>query len=97
MKISLLAGGIAYSNDLAEQIIDKNINSEIVKEQQEADYNIFTKEKFQDEDGKTNMLWVLGGTKIPAAAILYPTSFDNKDELIQYLDKYNEGKIMMIK
>ena len=92
VKISLLAGGIAYSNDLAEQIIDKNINSEIVKAQQEADYNIFTKEKFQDEDGKTNMLWVLGGTKIPAAAILYPTSFDNKDELIQYLDKYNEGK-----
>ena len=38
------------------------------------------------------MLWVLGGTKIPAAAILCPTSFDNKDELIQYLDKYNEGK-----
>ena len=92
VKISLLAGGIAYSNELAEQYIEKNVNSEIVKAQNEAKFNILTRQTLKDEDEKEQMIWYLGGTKVPACAIIYPTSFDKKEDLVAYLDKYNEGK-----
>ncbi len=92
VKISLLAAGIAYSNELADMIVDMNIDSDIVKAQKEADYNIFTRETFKEDYDKTQMLWVLGGTKVPACAIIYPTTFEKKEDLIKYLDKYNEGK-----
>lgn len=92
VKISLLASGIAYSSDLAEMMIEKNEGSEIVKAQKEADVNILTMQPFTEEMEKTTMLWVLGGTKTPVAMLIYPTSFDKKDSLVQHLDKYNEGK-----
>ncbi|MBO5349794.1 MAG: ATP-binding cassette domain-containing protein [Clostridia bacterium] len=92
VKISLLAGGIAYSNELSEMVIQKNLDSDIVKAQNEANYNIFTRQSFSTEDEKEQMIWYLGGTTVPAAAIIYPTSFDKKEDLINYLDKYNEGK-----
>lgn len=92
VKISLLASGIAYSSDLAEMMIEKNENSEIVKAQKEADVNILTMQPFTEEMEKTTMLWVLGGTKTPVAMLIYPTSFDKKESLVEYLNKYNEDK-----
>ena len=69
VKISLLASGIAYSNDLSEMIIDKNINSEIVKAQSTAEYNILTMQPFTVDLEKESMLWMLGGSKRPVCGI----------------------------
>ena len=92
VKISLLASGIAYSSDLSELMIEKNKESQIVKAQEGAEYNILTMQPFTQDLEKQNMLWVLGGTKTPVAILIYPKTFDKKDDLINYLDEYNNGK-----
>lgn len=92
VKISLLASGIAYNSKLAEMMIEKNVDSEIVKAQETSDNNILTMQPFTDKMEKKNMLRYLGGTKVPVCVLLYPTTFDKKEELVSYLDKYNEGK-----
>ena len=38
------------------------------------------------------MISYLGGKSIPYAMMLYPKDFKSKDDLLNYLDKYNEGK-----
>ncbi len=93
VKISLLADGIAYSSKLNDIIEERARNSDIVKDQKEVNYNILTKQDFENEAYKDQMVSYLGGSDIPLFAILYPTSFDNKNKLCEYLDKYNEGKI----
>ena len=92
---SLSGTGIVYNQSLINNIIDKNIESEIVKEQINSDYNIITKVPFDKEnlDNEKNiMLTLLGAYKVPAAISIYPKDFDSKDEILKYLDKYNKGK-----
>ena len=92
VKISLLSDGIAYSSDLNKLVEERAINSDIVKDQNQVNYNILTKQDFTSETEKSQTISYLGGSDIPLFAILYPTSFDNKDKLCEYLDKWNEGK-----
>ena len=92
VKISLLADGIAYSSDLNKLVEERAKDSDIVKDQKEADYNILTREPFELETVKDQMISYFGGSEIPLFAIIYPTSFENKDKLCEYLDKYNEEK-----
>lgn len=92
VKISLLADGIAYSSDLNDLVEERAKNSNIVKDQKEANYNILTRKEFENDAEKDQMISYFGGSDIPLFAILYPTSFENKDKLCEYLDKYNEGK-----
>ena len=92
VKISLLADGIAYSNDLNNLIEERAINSKIVKTQKEVNYNVITKREFALETEKQQAISYFGGSEVPLFAILYPTSFENKDKLCEYLDEYNEGK-----
>ena len=92
VKISLLADGIAYSSDLNNLVEERAKDSNIVKDQKDVNFNILTRQDFQTETEKDQMISYLGGSEIPLFAILYPTSFENKDKLCEYLDKYNEGK-----
>ena len=76
-------------------VIKNNKDSAIVKAQQDKDYNILTKEPF-DETSLTNtketVLGYLGAESVPVAVYIYPNSFESKDSITTYLDKYNEGK-----
>ena len=92
VTISLLATGIAYSNELAEEIYENNKDSDIVKVQQNLNYNILTREEFKDENSKEQILSYLGGNDTPYAVLMYPTTFDNKTKLLEYLDEFNNGK-----
>ncbi len=92
VTISLLASGIAYSNELSDIIYQKNKDSEIVKKQASENYNVLTREEFKDDGAKKQFISYLGGNDTPYAALMYPTTFDNKEILIEYLDKYNENK-----
>ena len=87
--------GIAYTNALVDLVIKNNKDSAIVKAQQDKDYNILTKEPF-DETSFTNtketVLGYLGAESVPVAVYIYPNSFKSKDSITTYLDKYNEGK-----
>lgn len=87
--------GFAYTNALTELVISKNKDSKIVQAQKESDYNVLTHQPF-DEGDSTNtkdiMLGYLGAESIPVAIYIYPKNFNSKDNIIAYLDKYNEKK-----
>ncbi len=88
---------IYYSNELINYLSNTNQNSKIVKAQEKADYNIITGEKFDlpTLDGqkvKENILTFLGDDLIPYEIQLYPQNYESKEQIIKFLDKYNEGK-----
>ncbi|MDS0525233.1 ATP-binding cassette domain-containing protein [Clostridium sp. SHJSY1] len=87
----IVSSGVAYSDKLVQRVLDSSKDSEIVKAQKQVDYNIINMEKF-DSKGKTNFLAYLGGESIPYTIYLYPTDFDSKDAVLNYLDDYNQGK-----
>ena len=92
---------LCYTEELMDYIIEKNKESKIVKYQQESDVNILTGLPFATKDNsntdsnavtKESMLSYLGADEIPYMILLYPKDFNSKDNLLEYLDKYNEGK-----
>lgn len=87
--------GIAYTNALVDLVIKNNKDSAIVKAQQDKDYNILTKEPFDETsfaNTKETVLGYLGAESVPVAVYIYPNSFESKDSITTYLDKYNDGK-----
>lgn len=81
-----------YTEALIDQVIDQNKESDIVKAQEERDYNILSGSAFDEENTKEIALSYLGADMVPSAIYLYPKDFNSKDEITEYLDKYNEGK-----
>lgn len=86
--------GIIYRNALMDNVIDLNKDSKIVKAQNKADYNILTGDKFDltTSEGiqkKEMVKAYIGASKIPVAIQIYPKDFESKDEIVKYLDKYN--------
>lgn len=88
------SSGLAYTNALVNYVIDNNKNSEIVKAQEEVDYNILTHQKFTDDNmnNKDTMMGYLGADVLPMMIYIYPKDFDTKDYITDYLDNYNENK-----
>ena len=90
-SMSMLASGIAYSDKLSQKIIDAAVNSDIVEAQKVADYNIMTMEEFKEGE-KEMLISYLGGDPKPYMVMIFPKNFEAKDKVIDYIDKYNEGK-----
>lgn len=84
-------GSILYKNDLVEKVISVNSESEIVKEQEKSNTNVMSGEIIDDQS-KNNMLLYLGSKDEPFMINIYPKDFNSKDEIIRYLDKYNQSK-----
>ena len=82
-------GSILYKNDLVEKVISVNSESEIVKEQEKSNTNVMSGEIIDDQS-KNNMLLYLGSKDEPFMINIYPKDFNSKDEIIRYLDKYNQ-------
>jgi len=106
-KFSILSTGLSYSDELSQYFIEDAKNSEIVKAQEEADYNILTGEAFVSESEgsssgmmgmstgtatKSAMLSTLGANGTPYMITLYPTDFTNKGKVTEYLDEWNADK-----
>ena len=89
--MDLLAPGIAYSDALAQKVIDNNQDSAIVQAQNDSDLNVMTNEPL-DETSKSSLIDYLGGSAIPYSIMIYPNDFSSKDQILDYLDDYNEGK-----
>lgn len=90
--LSLVGSGLAYSDELAQKVIDNAMQSDIVKAQEEADYNVITMQAFESDENKEHFLAYLGGDEVPFMISIYPTDFSSKDEVLDYIDAYNEGK-----
>lgn len=88
--------GVSFTNALVEEVIEKNKDSKIVTLQSEKDYNVLSGQPFDNSEASTNTkemtLAYLGAESVPAAIYIYPKDFDAKDEILAYLDGYNEGK-----
>lgn len=88
--------GFGYTTALTELVISKNKDSKIVKAQTNKDYNILTNQPFDNSPNSTNtkeiMLGYLGAETTPNVIYLYPKDFNSKQDITDYLDKYNENK-----
>lgn len=91
VSMSMLATGIAYSDTLTEMVVDMAKDSDIVKAQKEQDINVMTM-KEMDAETKQNLLLYLGSEYTPYMLMLYPQSFESKDEVIAYIEAYNQTK-----
>ena len=83
---------IFYTGALVDKVISINKDSEIVKAQEDKDYNILTGTSFDDTTTKDDILAYLGADMTPAVIYLYPKDFASKDKITSYLDKYNKNK-----
>ena len=91
------SSALTYTDKLLDYVIEKNKESKIVKAQKEAKYNLMTGEAFDltTEEGretKEQVLAYLGDEAVPYMIQVYPRDFNAKEELLTYLDQYNEGK-----
>lgn len=91
VDIGILGTGLAYSDALVQRVIDSSSDSEIVLAQRGSEKNVITMEDI-DEETKESLISYLGGDSTPFVVYLYPTDFESKDEMLAYLDSYNEGK-----
>lgn len=91
-SIGLLGAGIAYSDDLVQEIIDLNANSQMVNDIRTSDIDVTPTNPMApvDDAARTNLLLQYGGSSEPFAIFLYPSNFEEKEQLIAYLDAYNE-------
>lgn len=85
--VGMLNNGIAYSDNLTDLIVKNALNSDIVKAQKEANYNVFTRDKVDD---KSAIISYLGGDTQPYTIMIYPKNFAAKDQVIDYLNDYNK-------
>lgn len=84
--------GIGYTSAIIEAAIEKNKDSKIVIAQTKADTNILTGQAFDEKITKEAALAYLGADSTPIAISIYPKDFTSKDEIIKYLDAYNDDK-----
>ncbi len=93
---SIGVGSVMYHNDLIEYVLQENSNSEIVTTQKEANYNVLTGEAIEDNEAgqqvKDSLIYYLGGEDHPIMINIHPIDFETKDQVVSYLDQYNEGK-----
>ncbi|MDD4699220.1 MAG: ATP-binding cassette domain-containing protein [Oscillospiraceae bacterium] len=90
-KIGLLGTGLAYSDKLVTKIAENADDSEIVKAQRAADYNVITMATLKEEE-KSTILSYIGGDSTPFMIYIYPYDFDTKTQVLNYLDDFNAGK-----
>ncbi len=96
VKFAILNEGIGYEEELVEHILNNSKNSKIVQKQLAVDYNVLTGQKYNLEDDKdveekNKILSMLGGSTIPFMINLYPNNFEDKKQILNYLDDYNKG------
>ena len=99
------SASLCYTNELLDEVTAANNESEIVKAQQASDVNVLTGMPFSDSTGnpsssssagmtmtKDTVLGYLGADQTPYMIYLFPKDFESKDELLEYLDAYNDDK-----
>ncbi len=90
-NMALLATGIAYSDGLSKMVIKENQDSAIVKAQKSSSVNVITGQSLKKTD-RSQVLAALGASNVPSTIMIYPNNFDDKDKILDYLDRWNHGK-----
>lgn len=89
--ITSFSSGVGYTQALMDYVVSTNKESDVVLAQNDSKYNVLTGEQFSDdESAKEMILAYLGAESTPAYIQIFSKNFDTKDEVLAYLDKYNE-------
>jgi len=89
------AGGIGYTSELTNYVINKINKSDIVKEQKSNEsINVFTNEKFNIGETIESNYLKMGVVDIdnPNTINIYPKDFNSKDNIEEFIKEYNETK-----
>jgi len=92
LSFSMLAPGIAYSDLLAQRVIEHEMESDIVIAQKEADYHVMTLGAITDAQ-KDAFIATLGGEATPMMIFLYPSSFEGQDAIIEHINYFNANQL----
>ncbi|MDR3053666.1 MAG: ABC transporter ATP-binding protein/permease [Coriobacteriales bacterium] len=89
--VGILSTGLVYSDDLVNVVVDKAKDSAIVRAQRTSSTNVMTMEPLTG-DAKDAFISYLGGSATPLMILIYPSDFDAKAAVLDYLDAYNDDK-----
>ena len=87
----LLANGVAYNDRLTKEVVDQNKGSAIANAQRSSKQNVLTGQSIKSAS-RPDLMTYLGAASVPSTIQIYPNSFNQKDRVTDYLDKYNKGK-----
>ena len=93
-SVNASSGYIGYTKALANYIISKTLEKDIVKEQlQNKNINVLTKQNFDDSFTYDDICTLLGISDIdnPSKISIYPKDFEAKEKIEDILNKYNES------
>lgn len=91
-SISLFSQGVIYSDAIVRTMIENSLTSDIVIDQLNTDVNVLTGSPFVNSAAKETMLMTIGGSKKPTALTVFPLDFTTKENIITYIDAYNDTK-----
>ena len=90
----VLSSGIGYTTLLTDYMLTDASTSNIVLSQiANPTINVLTGLSFTSQLTYDDVMLMIGGDQTPTGVQIYPTSFDAKDAIKDYLDLYNVGKI----
>ena len=90
-----LVSNIGYEDELISEIVANNENSDIVKSQINNDNNCVFMGGAPFENinlTKEMALTMLGANDLPIMVNIFTKDFDTKNDILNYLDEYNNGK-----
>ena len=90
-----LVSNIGYEDELISEIVANNENSDIVKSQMNKDNNCVFMGGAPFENinlTKEMALTMLGANDLPMMVNIFTKDFDTKNDILNYLDEYNNGK-----
>lgn len=89
----ILSSGIVYTTDLTDYMQAMALSSDIVAAQiASPDTNVLTNKPFNEYVTYDSVMSELGGTTTPSGIEIYPSTYESKDQIKEYLDAFNEGK-----
>ena len=92
-QMPLLSSGVAYTSELTKYMMEDSMQSDVVKAQQNSpDKDVITGYSLTESELHSH-LSLLGGRNIPTVINIYPKDFAGKNQIISYLNAWNESDI----
>ena len=89
----LLNEGIGYTTMLTDVLLERAKTSEVVIAQENSPtINVLTGQSFNIQVTYQSVMRLIGGDDTPTGVQIYPKSFEDKDLIKEYIDRYNVDK-----
>ena len=87
---NVLSPGLWYKMELTQKVLNESLNSKISMTQIDTKYNLLTGEDFSENSTKDSVLKRIGAIDTPVGVTIYPSDFEAKTKIKEYLDEWNE-------